>query len=206
MELANLVLGVTLFAVTNIDDAFVLLGFFADARFRAREVVFGQYGGMCVLIGASLVVALISLALPPKYVGLLGLAPLAIGIKKMWELRTDGKGDDEDVKLDAGKSAIGNILSVAAVTIANGGDNIGVYAPLFATRSASSTTVIVLTFLLMTAVWCWFAHWLVSHRTIGAPIRRYGRLVLPFVLMGLGCLILYEAGTIELLRPAGRLS
>jgi cadmium resistance protein CadD (predicted permease) len=84
------------------------------------------------------------------------------------------------------------------VTIANGGDNIGVYAPLFATRPASSTMVIVLTFLLMTVVWCWFSHWLVSHRTMGIPIRRYGRLVLPFVLMGLGCLILYDAGTFAL--------
>lgn len=199
MELASLVLGVTLFAITNIDDVFVLLGFFADPRFRAREIVLGQYGGMCVLIGASLIVALISLALPSEYVGLLGLAPLAIGIKKLWELRAPGEGDHEEVKPDAGKSGFGNILSVAAVTIANGGDNIGVYAPLFATRSASSTTVIVLTFLLMTGVWCWFSHWLVSHRTMGAPIRRYGRRLLPFVLIALGCSILYEAGTLALL-------
>lgn len=40
--LALIGLGVVLFASTNIDDIFVLLGFFADRRFKAREVVAGH--------------------------------------------------------------------------------------------------------------------------------------------------------------------
>jgi cadmium resistance protein CadD (predicted permease) len=52
----------------------------------------------------------------------------------------------------------------------------------------------------MTLVWLGVAHWLTHHRTIGAPIRRYGHRVVPFVLTALGVLILYEAGSIELLR------
>ena len=83
MELANLALGVTLFAATNVDDLFVLLAFLSDSTFRVRQVVAGQYLGICPLIAASLLVSLIALALPPAYVGLLGLAPLAIGIRKL---------------------------------------------------------------------------------------------------------------------------
>ena len=94
----------------------------------------------------------------------------------------------------------GNALAVAAVTIANGGDNISIYTPLFATRPALDIAVIGLVFAVMTAVWLGVAHWLTSHRTIGAPIRRYGQRVVPFVLIALGVLILHEAGTVELLR------
>ncbi|WP_371422537.1 cadmium resistance transporter [Tardiphaga sp.] len=199
MSFSAIALALPLFAVTNIDDIFVLLGFFSDPRFRARQIVVGQYLGMLTLIGVSLVAALVSLVLPPQYVGLLGLAPLAIGLKKLYDLRNASGDDDEDIPHKAGSSGIGNILSVAAVTIANGGDNIGVYAPLFATRGTSATGIIVITFLAMTAIWCLFAFWLVNHRTIGAPIRKFGHIVLPFVLIALGILILYEAGSFGLL-------
>jgi len=55
-------------------------------------------------------------------------------------------------------------------------------------------------FAIMTPMWVGAAHWLIRHRTFGAPIRRYGHRVVPWVLIALGILILYEAGTVELLR------
>ena len=39
-------LAVVAFTSTNIDDAFVLVGFFADKSFRTHEVIIGQYTGM----------------------------------------------------------------------------------------------------------------------------------------------------------------
>ena len=60
------------------------------------------------------------------------------------------------------------------MTAANGGDNIGVYMPLFATRTISATAIIVTVFMIMTALWIGITHRLVSHPTLGAPIRRYG--------------------------------
>jgi cadmium resistance protein CadD (predicted permease) len=38
-------LAVLLFASTNVDDIFVLIAFFSDRAFRAREVVAGQLLG-----------------------------------------------------------------------------------------------------------------------------------------------------------------
>jgi cadmium resistance protein CadD (predicted permease) len=66
---------------TNIDDAFVLVTFIADKNFRVRDVVIGQYAGVGTLYILSAIASLISLIIPPAYVGLLGLAPLAIGTK-----------------------------------------------------------------------------------------------------------------------------
>jgi len=44
--------------------------------------------------------------------------------------------------------------------------------------------------LLMTAIWCAGAFYLVQHRTLGAPLRKYGQHVLPYFLIGLGLFVL----------------
>jgi cadmium resistance protein CadD (predicted permease) len=75
-------LAVALFVSTNIDDVFVLLGFFVDPKFKMRQIVVGQYLGIIGLYGASVVASLISLVIAPAFIGLLGLAPIAIGLKK----------------------------------------------------------------------------------------------------------------------------
>ena len=100
---------------------------------------------------------------------------------------------------DPRASRYGNVAAVAVVTVANGGDNIGVYAPLFATRSGADIAAIGVVFAGMTLVWLAVTGWLINHRTLGVPIRRYGRGVAPFVLIGLGALIVFEAGSFELL-------
>jgi cadmium resistance protein CadD (predicted permease) len=190
-----------LFAWTNIDDLFVLLGFFSDPRFRAGQVVIGQYLGVMVLYGASVLASLLSLVVPPAYIGLLGLAPIFMGIAKLYSL---WRGADADLHLRADHSKASaragrNILTVAMATVANSGDNISVYTPLFATRSAVEIAVTGLVFAVMTALWCLAGHWLVHHPALGAPIRRYGHRTLPFILIGLGILILSEAGTFKLI-------
>src|SRR5215469_6121723 len=169
-----LILGITLFAATNIDDTFVLLGFFADPKFRAHRVVMGQYLGITTLVAISLAAALIALVIPPAYVGLLGLAPIAIGAKKLIDLWGGRDPGEEELEHHPAGAARGQVLAVVAVTIANGGDNIGVYTPVFAVRSGAETAVIIAVFVLMTAMWCAIAYWLVHHRTIGAPLRKFG--------------------------------
>jgi cadmium resistance protein CadD (predicted permease) len=44
-------LAIVLFASTNVDDLFVLLGFFSDPKLRARDIVVGQYAGIATLFG-----------------------------------------------------------------------------------------------------------------------------------------------------------
>ncbi len=192
-------LGIILFASTNVDDLLVLIAFFALSRCRARDVVIGQYLGIGALIVVSVVLSLISLVLSPAYVGLLGVLPMLIGIQKLFELRRGGNGEAAPAP-QTRRGAIGQIAAVATATIANGGDNIGAYAPLFATWSAARIAVVVLVFVVMTALWLALALWLVNHRTVGAPLKRYGHLAVPFVLIVLGLVILYEAGSFALLR------
>lgn len=69
-------IAVVLFVSTNVDDVFVLLGFFSDPKFRPRQVVAGQYAGILALFSVSVAASLLSLVVPPAYIGLLGVAPV----------------------------------------------------------------------------------------------------------------------------------
>ena len=75
------------------------------------------------------------------------------------------------------------------MTIANGGDNLGVYIPLFAS-DPRMTPLCAAIFAGMTALWCGLGYWLVHHRSLGEPIRRDGHRISPFILIGLGLYIL----------------
>jgi cadmium resistance protein CadD (predicted permease) len=202
MEFSLVLLGlaVVLFVSTNIDDVFVLLGFFADPKFQARDVIIGQYAGIAALYGVSVAASLVSLLVPKAYIGLLGVFPIVIGANQLRHLLRGEEESEGELERhpDAGNG--GRVLSVAAVTIANGGDNIGIYTPFFATRPGIEIAVIGVVFAVLTGVWCLAARWLVEHPLLGAPIRRYGHRIVPFVLIGLGVLIFYEAGTFSLLR------
>jgi cadmium resistance protein CadD (predicted permease) len=193
-------LAIVVFVSTNIDDAFVLVGFLADKHFRVRDVVIGQYAGVSVICTVSAIAALISLVIPPAYIGLLGLIPIAIGAKKLSNLWCEKESKEEDLSGVSSTGALGKSLAVAAVTMANGGDNIAVYTALFATRNGHEVSAMVIVFAVMTSIWCLAAHWLVSHRALGAPIRHHAHRVVPFVLIGLGVLILMKTGTFRFLR------
>jgi cadmium resistance protein CadD (predicted permease) len=183
-----LALAVTLFASTNIDDLLVLIGFFADRRFRARDIVAGQFAGVAALFLSSASGSLLSLVIPKAYLGLLGILPIVIGVRKLSDLRQDASEPDN--------TRHGSIAGVALVTIANGGDNLGIYIPAFAVHSGGEIGVIAMVFVAMTALWCMLAHWMVNHRRFGAPLRRYGHIFAPLVLIGLGIVIIYKEGTI----------
>src|ERR1700677_4677793 len=68
------------FISTNIDDLFLLVGFFSDRSFPRAHVFAGQILGMAAVVAISLAAATVALAISPAHVGLLGLAPIAIGI------------------------------------------------------------------------------------------------------------------------------
>lgn len=189
--LTTVTVAVTLFASTNLDDLFVLVGFFSDPRYRPRQIVIGQCLGIAALVLASLAGALLSLAVPPVWLGLLGLVPIALGGRRLLAL-----WDDDDGEEASGPAALGNALAVAGVTIANGGDNLGIYTPVFATSPAPRLALFVAVFAVMVAVWLTVAHWLVHHPALGGPIRRIGRVATPFVLIGIGVTVLVEAGTV----------
>lgn len=189
--------GLVSFAATNIDDIFVLMLLYGDAEtrgLRTVHVVAGQYLGFAALIAVSLLGYAASFAVPEEWVGLLGLLPIAIGIKKFVEWR---RGDAVE-KTPREPAERGSVLAVAAVTVANGGDNIGVYAPLFAASRARELAIVLVLFAALIAIWCVAGRWLSKNRYLAALLDRYGHMLVPIVLVGLGGSIIYRSGALRL--------
>ncbi|MES2649366.1 MAG: cadmium resistance transporter [Bacteroidota bacterium] len=189
------------FASTNIDDIFILMLFFADSEYNSKQVVLGQYLGFITLITISVVGSLLGLLVDQKYIGVLGLLPVYIGIYGIARLFKHTEG----IKAIEGKAnarKFNKTLSVAFVTFANGGDNIGIYIPLFATLSMPLKTIMVSIFLVMVGLWCFAARYLSKHPVIARTIDKYGHIITPIVLVLLGIYILYQSGTLGLISKA----
>jgi cadmium resistance protein CadD (predicted permease) len=164
------------FISTDIDDLFLLVGFFSDRSFSRLSIFTGQILGIATLVAISLAAAFAALAISPAHAGLLGVAPLVIGIGKLLLLR---KTEEE------GQPTAVGVLQVAAITIVNGGTP----EEIIATIAIFGT---------LTILWCFAAWWLVRRTALGKPLRRYGHVVLPFILIGLGLLIIYRSGAFRL--------
>jgi cadmium resistance protein CadD (predicted permease) len=191
-------IGVAAFAATNIDDIFVLMMFFSfsyssSMTFPIKQVVLGQYIGIGLLVAISALGSFISLAVPTYIIALLGIVPIIIGVKKLVVFRKKNESNSKQAVQDKKKNNLA-FAAVAAMTFSNGGDNIGVYTPLFAKyNSLSQITALATIFIAMTAVWCITAYYLVNHPLIASKIRRIGHIILPFILIGLGIYILTES-------------
>jgi cadmium resistance transport/sequestration family protein len=194
--------GMTAFTATNLDDILILLLFFSqvNAVFRRRHIVFGQFLGFTALVLASLPGFFGRLIFPPDWIGMLGLLPIAIGLSRLLNPETDDSEAEAELE-QSEKSFFSSFLSpqtysVAAVTVANGGDNIGIYVPLFASNTLESLAVILAVFFAMVGVWCYAAYRLIQMRAIADTLTRYGNQLVPFVLIGLGMAILVKSGTL----------
>jgi cadmium resistance protein CadD (predicted permease) len=187
-------IGIVSFIASNIDDTFVLMLLFSSLRFQTRHIVIGQFIGIGVLTIISALGALIALVLPPFFIALMGLIPIAIGIKRLLEYYERNKRTDTNKNIqDKGKNLI-SFLAVSGITIANGGDDVGVFTPLFAKyNTVVEVSTLVAIFMGLTVVWCAFTYYFVNHPVIATRIRRIGDIITPFVLIGLGLYILTDA-------------
>lgn len=194
--------GITAFTATNIDDAIVLMVLFAktNANFRPRHIVVGQYLGFTALVLASLPGFFGRMAIPHSWLGWLGLIPIAIGVQQIFSAEAD---DGESVKLVNNSANRANLLSaptfqVAAITFANGGDNIGIYVSLFARSDLTSLIVILGVFGIGVGLWCFLASHLTRHPLFAQTLSRYSSIIVPFVLIGLGIFIFIDSGIYQL--------
>jgi cadmium resistance transport/sequestration family protein len=194
--LGTVATAVGVFAGTNVDDVIALTVLFLSSRAsgvpKVWQVWAGQYGGIVVLVAVSAVAALGLTVVPDRWAGLLGLVPLALGVRGLvTTLRARGRDESPASSVATG------LVSVAGVTIANGADNISVYTPLFRTIGVGNGVVTVVVFAVLVAVWCLVGSWLGSHRAVIVVVQRYGHWIVPVVFMLIGSVIVIESGVIS---------
>lgn len=197
--LQTLVKATAAFVATNLDDFVLLMVFFSQvpSRFSDRQIFWGRYLGFAALVALSLPGFFGGLVLPKAYIGLLGLVPIAIGLKQLFK-----PADEAEVQLaNAPKLPLVNaqMAAIAGITLANGGDNIGIYVSLFAGQTWAELGLTLLVFGVLVDLWYWLAQALVSHPLVGHRLTTVGHRLMPLVLIGLGLFILIDSETYRLL-------
>jgi cadmium resistance protein CadD (predicted permease) len=200
-------IGIAAFVSTNIDDLLILMAFFATPKFSTFQIVLGQYIGMGSLIVVSLLGFLIALVVPRNLIGLIGLFPIAIGIKELLELHkksnddNNNKDNEEEEEKELAKRDLQRsrkiayvpFLTVAAVTF-SGGEEIGIYTSLFATNNEVSQIItLVSVVMVLTGFWCGLANYFINHSFLADRFCHIAARLLPFVLIGLGIYVMAEA-------------
>lgn len=218
--ISTIITALVSFFSTNIDDIFILMLFFSQVNkdIKVKHIVIGQYLGIGALTAISIAGALGISIIPQEYVGLLGLVPIYLGIKEYIEYKKEIKNNVEEeaqateeniqeqvflnqenkTLVSIRKFISPSILKVAGVTIANGGDNIGIYIPLFSSMKLYSILITVIVFLLLTGVWCFIGFKLAEHPFVNKNIEKYKHIFVPIIFIVLGVLIILESGTLSL--------
>jgi cadmium resistance protein CadD (predicted permease) len=182
------------FAGTNVDDLIVLTVLFLSARATGRpsaaQVWAGQYVAVGLLTAIAAIAALGLTVVPDRYVGLLGVVPLALGASGLWSAARSGP-EDETRPVAAG------FASVVGVTLANGADNIAVYTPMFRSIGAADSGITIAVFTVLIGAWCAAGSWLGSHRPVIAIVERHGRWIVPVVFVAIGTTIVLESGVLH---------
>mgnify|MGYP002714454988 CR=1 FL=1 len=199
MILTSVLQAMGLFAATNIDDIIVLSLFFARGagqRGTTARILAGQYLGFAgILVAAILVTTGAGAFLPPAAIPYFGLIPLGLGLWAAWEAWR-GDGDDDDEAKVAGKKV--GVGTVAGVTFANGGDNIGVYTPVFLSVEPLAVVAYCVIFLALVAVLVALARFVATRPPIAEVLERFEHILFPIVLIGLGIVILVSGGAFGL--------
>lgn len=180
----SIVTSVIAYISTNIDDIFVVMLLLAQAGgMQKHKLIAGHFLGVALLTAISMLGAMGLQNLPLKYVGILGLVPIGLGIRA-WFHRNEAETEAKAVGL----------LGMTAITLGNGADNIGVYLPLFTGFSGVERAVAVAIFAVMTALWVWLAHSMAAFPKVKAVIGKYKRILIPIVFVLLGVYILFDSG------------
>lgn len=195
------------FAATNLDDLLVLALLFGRARGAtagARRVWLGQYVGFVAILILSVAASAGVGLLPEGVIAYLGFVPIGVGVAVALEAWRGGAEEAEEAEervpaeRSGGPARSPGVLSVAAITIANGGDNLGVYVPMFATSGGATIATHVAVYLALVAVWCAAGQWLAARPTTARVVERWGHVIVPVVFVAIGVAILVEGGAFGL--------
>lgn len=192
---------ILVFISTSIDYLFILLFIFSNSHFKSAisQVYIGQYLGTGVLVGFSILAAYVLNFIPQSsIVGLLGFIPIILGVRFVFSTEEELEEKEIDEKLRRGNTKQ-LIWAVTLLTIASGGDNLGIYIPYFTTLTWPELFLVLTIFIILIWVLCTLSLYLSKIPLIEKTIDKYERIIVPIVFIGLGIFILVENGTVQML-------
>jgi cadmium resistance protein CadD (predicted permease) len=195
------------FVGTNVDNCLVTMAMVAGAPLeRAHRIAAGQVLGFALLVVVAAGASAVLFEFSAAAVGLLGLVPLAIGVRGLDGLRrhrgapeSGPAGEGRHHSRAADRRVGRSLIAAALVTIGAGGDNLAAYIPLFRVGGVTNFAILAVVFV-------------VGEVTVTALIlaggrhpkgrdlmTRLGTVAVPVLLCAVGVLVLVQAGTLSLL-------
>lgn len=186
---------------TSIDYLFILLILFTQLNKPSQKahIYAGQYLGTGLLVVISLFAAFVVSFIPEEWmIGLLGFIPIFLGIR--FAIVGEEEAEEEEIveKMNARHSSR-LFWSVTLLTIASGGDNLGIYIPYFSTLSWSEIIVAILVFAIGVIGLVEISRLLSAIPGVSETIEKYETIIIPIVFVALGVYILLENGTLQTL-------
>jgi cadmium resistance protein CadD (predicted permease) len=180
------------FASTNVDNLLICSAQVAAARRdRVRRIVWGQLTGSLAVAVLAVTVAAVLFDVPDRWIGLLGLVPIAFGVRDLLALRDPGRR--------AGRvttSAGGGFFAALAVALGTSGDNLAVYIPVLRHVGVAGKAVTVGVFALLEALLCLVAVFAGRHPATLRAVDRIGVFAAPVLYLVIGVVVLVRAGTL----------
>jgi len=187
---------VVLFAATNVDDIVMLtvlsITSRAEGRPRRWQIWAGQYAGIAVLVAVSLAAAAGLAVIPLRWLWPLGLLPLGLGLAKLvTTIRARRSGQR------ASPAVVTGLAGVIGLTIANGGDNVSAYIPVFRTSTNAEMAVIIVVFTAGVGLYCLASTLMAGNRAVIEAVQRWGQWVVPVVFILIGFYIFFKTGALS---------
>jgi len=178
------------FLSTNIDNFLLTAAQYAAApAHRVRRITIGQILGFTVILVVSLSGAAILFEISAAWIGLLGLVPLALGVRGL-VAHVRHRNQER-----AGWPVAGGVITAALVGIGSSGDNLAVYIPLWRECNLVEAVAVVGCFIVFDLILCWGAHITGRHPRTERTFEAVGSWASPVLYCVIGVVILLRAGT-----------
>lgn len=199
---AVVVMSVTAFVATSLDNLLLLVGFQAAGNIPRRGIAAGYVATILVVCAVAFGLATAAEQALPFSLSWLGLAPIVIGL---WHGVTafragpgaTAPGSREQVRPEDLTPAerVTGFLSVLLTMLANSSDSLIVVVALLGDTRSRLDWYVVGTLVAMAMLWSTSAGWLSRRPNLQRPLRAFARYGLPVLLVVIGVYILMDSPT-----------
>ena len=184
------------FAFTSFEDLLLLMGFQITPQSQLPSILGG------ILIGYLIAVIIIQLLgflsayaadfVTSSYIGYLGIIPIILGVHSLWKIYWERSETFSSATVQGNNS---QAMGVSLTMLANSGDTLGVFLPLYAETPEPLTFVIFGVSLILAGLWFSLSRWLIHRQQLNFFLQKTGRFLLPVILIAMGLYILQDSST-----------
>lgn len=188
------VMGVTgaAFVSTNLDNLAILSAYGVKPGYQPLLIKLTFVLVCLTVLIVSLALSRAAGVLPADKIRYLGLIPIGLGLYQIVRLFFGEDAAAADPDAEAPRGGMAAYLGFALVMLANSGDSVGMLTPLMADLKPSFVVAGFTAVLTAAVAMSVLAHFLARRPVTEALIQKFAKWVLPFVLIGIGYLILTD--------------